>query len=193
MRNALSSYSRHYVEVEVRRRRLSLARSFRPAANSADCHEVHVISRVRLAGDWFRPGTCRLLVLPLSVLPCLASCKYLAFFLNLHSFARHAQLHYCTPLTSPHTSSTLSSISLFTSLRLGLGRFTRFPTRLPAYHCQYFHYHFPPASKTHESRSRAPWPYISPTKMSSSEDDKPLVKGLFAPTCTRLPHQETLS
>jgi hypothetical protein len=138
---------------------------------------------LRLAGDGFGLD-CWFCLCPFCL--ALPRANTLPFSFILHSIARHAQLHYHTHLTSPY-HCTISSISLPTSLRLGLGRFTRFPTRLPAaYHCQYFH--FPPASKKHESRSRAPWPYISPTNMSSSEDDKPLVKGLFSLTCTRLPH-----
>jgi hypothetical protein len=114
-------------------------------------------------------------VRPACLPACLASCKYL--FPSFTFLTHISLLHCCTLFISPH-NFTHSSISLFNSLRLGLGRFTRFPPRrLPAFHCQY---HFPPTSKRYESCSRAPWPYISNTKMSSSEDDKPLVKGLFS-------------
>lgn len=136
----------------------------------------------RRSWEWSRPGrwsqqqfNCWFCLCPSCL---LALPRANTFFLNLHS-CHISLLHCCTLFISPH-NFTHTSISLFNSLRLGLGRFTRFPTRrLPAFHCQY---HFPPTSKKYESRSRAPWPYISPaiTIMSSSEDDKPLVKGLYS-------------
>lgn len=157
-----------------------MARSFRPAGNSATCLHVMRIWRDG-AGNGLGQGDGRssssivgfAFVRP-ACLPALPRAN--TFFLNLHS-CHISLLHCCTLFISPH-NFTHTSISLFNSLRLGLGRFTRFPTRrLPAFHCQY---HFPPSSKRYESRSRAPWPYISITNMSSSEDDKPLVKGLFS-------------
>ena len=138
----------------------------------------------RRSWEWSRPGrwsqqqfNCWFCLCPSCLPACLPALpRANTFFLNLHS-CHISLLHCCTLFISPH-NFTHSSISLFNSLRLGLGRFTRFPPRrLPAFHCQY---HFPPTSKRYESCSRAPWPYISITKMSSSEDDKPLVKGLFS-------------
>jgi len=131
-------------------------------------------------------------------LPCLAlPCLY--FTLLFHLFCQLTFLHTRTHqliCSSPNLTSPLLNqfiISLYTTSlrRLGLGRltFTRLPTRLPAYlihHCQY--------STKHKSLSRAPWPYIP--IMSSSEDDKPLVKGEFSTYspmkshATRSPHQE---
>jgi hypothetical protein len=157
-----------------------LARSFRPAGNSATCLHVMRIWRDG-AGNDLGQGDGRssssivgfAFVRP-ACLPALPRAN--TFFLNSHS-CHISLLHCCALFISPH-NFTHCSISLFNSLRLGLGRFTRFPTRrLPAFHCQY---HFPPTSKRYESRSRAPWPYISITNMSSSEDDKPLVKGLYS-------------
>lgn len=140
----------------------------------------------RRSWEWSRPGrwsqqqfNCWFCLCPSCLPACLPALpRANTFFLNLHS-CHISLLHCCTLFISPH-NFTHTSISLFNSLRLGLGRFTRFPPRrLPAFHCQY---HFPPTSKKYESRSRAPWPYISPaiTIMSSSEDDKPLVKGLYS-------------
>ena len=138
----------------------------------------------RRSWEWSRPGrwsqqqfNCWFCLCPSCLPACLPALpRANTFFLNLHS-CHISLLHCCTLFISPH-NFTHTSISLFNSLRLGLGRFTRFPPRrLPAFHCQY---HFPPTSKRYESCSRAPWPYISITKMSSSEDDKPLVKGLFS-------------
>jgi hypothetical protein len=136
---------------------------------------------------WFRSGSKSIVsfaFVAVAVLPCLVQITFSVDF----TFLNTPRASSCFTLSSHIITATLSSISLFISLRLGLGRFTRLPTRLPAYHCRY--YHLPPVSKKHESRSRVPWPYILATKMSSSEDDKPLVKGSLSITCTRSHCQE---
>ena len=193
MRNA--SYSRHYVEVEVRRRRLRAwpvrsdlrdiprsegARDWEGAALRRAGWSEEMVS-VRAVNCW--------ICLCLCCRPALPRANNFSVYLTFLHTPRESPRSSIALLSSPY-HCTFSSISLFTPLRLGLGRFTRLPTRLPAYHCQYYH-HFPSISKKkNDSRSRVPWPYISPTKMSSSEDDKPLVKGWFSLTCTRLPCQE---
>jgi hypothetical protein len=148
-----------------------------------------LLGRLESEHGWFRSGSKSIVGFCLCRRPALPRANNLVclFYIPSKNATRIFLFH---PLHSSHIiTATFSSISLFTSLRLGLGRLTRFPTRLPAYHsCQ--HYHLPPVSKKHESPSRVPWPYISTTKMSSSEDDKPLVKGSLSITCTPPPRQE---
>jgi len=124
---------------------------------------------------------------------CLASSSCITFIFPVY-VPTFLQTRIST-ISLSLTSITFTTISLFTTSlrRLGLGRFTRLHTRLPAYHCQYYHHHhpLPPAtpSRKHESQSRVPWPNIN---MSSSEDDKPLVKGSFT-TCINHMHARVLS
>jgi hypothetical protein len=167
----------------------ALAWPFRPAAKFRMLH----VTGTELAGAdlWMLSAqghaSSNCWFLPLSVLACLALPRANTFC-HLFYIPSHATrislflFHFCPLITS--SLHTLGSISLFTPLRLlGPGRFTRFPTRLPAYYLRCQYYSFPPTpSRKHESHSRVPWPYISATKMSSSEDDKPLVKGSFSHT-----------